>query len=233
MFIFLFFPLVSGQNYPGALCNVTYSVPVSCNEVTSKIVAQIDLWNEDKSCPGRCEERNSLSPQRGPPLEPVLLQGSGEECTKCPCGQQCLYVARGVEDNVIRASHITPVIRYKDDLFFRVSDGENGSCDVFGHSHSTGPAYYDFTTNYCNLRNLMTGSGLADLDGYSNLFHLVHDILSTLENLLQELKVALQKVPCCYDTGAHCHPNLSSLSWRGVFLKFSLVAHQATRAMSL
>ena len=27
--------------------------------------------------------------------------------------------------------------RYKDDLFFRVSDGENGSCDVFGHSHST------------------------------------------------------------------------------------------------
>ena len=29
-----------------------------------------------------------------------------------------------------------------------------------------GPAYYDFTTNYCNLRNLMTGSGLADLDGY-------------------------------------------------------------------
>ena len=29
-----------------------------------------------------------------------------------------------------------------------------------------GPAYYDFTTNYCNLRNLMTGSGLADLEGY-------------------------------------------------------------------
>merc|ERR1712130_158664 len=111
MFIFLFFPLVSGQNYPGALCNVTYSVPVSCNEVTSKIVAQIDLWNEEKSCPGRCDERNSLSPQRGPPLERVLLEGTGEECTKCPCGQQCLYVARGVEDNVILASHITPVIR--------------------------------------------------------------------------------------------------------------------------
>ena len=111
---------------------------------------------------------------------------------RCPCGQQCLYVARGVEENVILASHITPVIRsdpfqstkagvrYIDDLFFRVSDGENGSCDVFGHSHSTvsfeshditiknlqGPAYYDFTTNYCNLRNLMVGSGLANLDGY-------------------------------------------------------------------
>merc|ERR1712130_658629 len=170
MFIFLFFPLVSGQNYPGALCNVTYSVPVSCNEVTSKIVAQIDLWNEEKSCPGRCDERNSLSPQRGPPLERVLLEGTGEECTKCPCGQQCLYVARGVEDNVILASHITPVIRYKDDLFFRLTERENGSCDVFGHSHSTGPAYYDFTTNYCNLRNLMTGSGLSDLDGYRSLY---------------------------------------------------------------
>ena len=58
-------------------------------------------------------------------------------------------MARGVEENVILASHITPVIRsdpfqstkagvrYIDDLFFRVSDGENGSCDVFGHSHST------------------------------------------------------------------------------------------------
>merc|ERR1712156_611054 len=138
MLIFFLIPMVSSQNYPGALCNVTYSIPTSCEEVTAKIVAQIDQWNEDTSCPGRCEERNSLSPQRGPPLEPVLLQGTGEECTK-----------------------------YKDDLFFRVSDGENGSCDVFGHSHSTGPAYYDFTTNYCNLRNLMTGSGLADLEGYS------------------------------------------------------------------
>merc|ERR1712213_15664 len=166
MLIFFLIPMVSSQNYPGALCNVTYSIPTSCEEVTAKIVAQIDQWNEDTSCPGRCEERNLLSPQRGPPLEPVFLQGTGEECTKCPCGQQCLYVARGVVDNTIRATHITPVIRYKDDLFFRVSDGENGSCDVFGHSHSTGPAYYDFTTNYCNLRNLMTGSGLADLEGY-------------------------------------------------------------------
>ena len=32
---------VWGQNYPGALCNVTYSLPVACSEVTSKIVAQV------------------------------------------------------------------------------------------------------------------------------------------------------------------------------------------------
>ena len=32
---------VSSQNYPGALCNVTYSIPTSCEEVTTKIVAQV------------------------------------------------------------------------------------------------------------------------------------------------------------------------------------------------
>ena len=32
---------VSSQNYPGALCNVTYSIPTSCEEVTAKIVAQV------------------------------------------------------------------------------------------------------------------------------------------------------------------------------------------------
>ena len=29
-----------------------------------------------------------------------------------------------------------------------------------------GPAYYDYTTNYCNMRNLMVGAGLAGLQGY-------------------------------------------------------------------
>ena len=29
-----------------------------------------------------------------------------------------------------------------------------------------GPAWYDFTTNYCNMRNLMVGSGMVELEGY-------------------------------------------------------------------
>ena len=33
-------------------------------------------------------------------------------------------------------------------------------------SSPQGPAWYDFTTNYCNLRNLMVGAGLAQLQGY-------------------------------------------------------------------
>ena len=39
------------------------------------ILLQINLWNEEKSCPGRCDERNSLSPQRGQVLSatPVAL----------------------------------------------------------------------------------------------------------------------------------------------------------------
>ena len=34
------------------------------------------------------------------------------------------------------------------------------------HIVPQGPAWYDFTTNYCNLRNLMVGAGLAQLQGY-------------------------------------------------------------------
>merc|ERR1711974_62084 len=165
-------PKVSEPDYPGAMCNVIYNIPLSWDEFTSKIVAQIDLWNEDTSCPGRCEERNTMNPQKGPPLEPVLLKGTGEECTECPCGQQCLYKSNGtITDGgmqTIHASHFTPVMRYKDDLSFRhTRKTKNGSIEVLGHSRSSGPAYYDFTTNYCNLRNLITGSGLANLDGYS------------------------------------------------------------------
>ena len=31
---------------------------------------------------------------------------------------------------------------------------------------SQGPAYYDYTTNYCNMRNLMVGAGFTELAGY-------------------------------------------------------------------
>merc|ERR1712008_241480 len=73
----------------------------------------------------------------------------------------------GVQGDTLLASHVTPVIRDTDDLFFRFLGGGDASCDVFGHSHSTGAAWYDFTTNYCNLRNLMVGAGLAQLQGFS------------------------------------------------------------------
>ena len=75
--------------------------------------------------------------QRGPPLVPVQLTGSGEECEKCPCGQQCLYIPGDRAEGRVAGSHITPVIRYRDDLFFQAIQGDENSCELFGHSHST------------------------------------------------------------------------------------------------
>merc|ERR1712241_140202 len=148
--------------YPGALCNVTYSIPAPCQEVLSKITNQMKLWDNTTSCPGDCEKAT----KPGPPLVPVSLEGTGENCKKCPCGQKCLYVHKQTSNNVVKGSHITPVIRYVDDISFTVLDSGESFCSLKGHSFSTGPAYYDFTTNYCNMRNLMVGAGLVELEGY-------------------------------------------------------------------
>merc|ERR1712198_66746 len=157
---------VSVSAYPGALCNVTYDIPAPCSEVLGKLADQMKLWDNTTSCPGDCEKRHFLPDKRGPPLVPVTLEGTGETCKKCPCGQKCLYVHKKTTSSKVSGSHITPVIRYVDDLSFTVLTSSESSCTLKGHSFSTGPAYYDFTTNYCNLRNLMVGTGLASLEGY-------------------------------------------------------------------
>ena len=77
------------------------------------------------------------------------------------------------------------MIRYVDDIIFEKLGEDENVCTVHGYSFSTvrcpmsalaisfitlhtlqGPAYYDYTTNYCNMRNLMVGAGLAGLEGY-------------------------------------------------------------------
>ena len=75
------------------------------------------------------------------------------------------------------------MIRYVDDVSFeKLPESSENSCKIHGHSFSTvsyevlqnfcksftfkGPAYYDYTTNYCNMRNLMVGAGLVELEGY-------------------------------------------------------------------
>merc|ERR1711872_199360 len=152
--------------YPGALCNVTYNIPAPCPEILVKLADQMKLWDNTTSCPGDCEQRFFLSDKRGPPLVPVNLEGAGETCEKCPCGQKCLYVHKETTPSKVSGSHITPVIRYVDDLSFTVLASNENSCTLKGHSFSTGPAWYDYTTNYCNLRNLMVGTGLANIEGY-------------------------------------------------------------------
>ena len=42
----------------------------------------------------------------------MSMQGTGEPCEKCPCGQKCLYRHTDTTDNLVKGSHITPVIRY-------------------------------------------------------------------------------------------------------------------------
>merc|ERR1711884_314447 len=90
---------------------------------------------------------------------------SGSQVAGYP-GALCLYVHTETSDKFVKGSHITPVIRYVDDIIFEKLGEDENVCTVHGYSFSTGPAYYDYTTNYCNMRNLMVGAGLAGLQGY-------------------------------------------------------------------
>ncbi|ELU15469.1 hypothetical protein CAPTEDRAFT_203420 [Capitella teleta] len=66
------------------------------------------------------------------------------------------------ENMEIEATHETPKSHYVDDLRFVLTGAASDSCMVEGNSNSeTWYAVLDKGTNYCNLRNLITG---ADLD---------------------------------------------------------------------
>jgi len=60
------------------------------------------------------------------------------------------------------------VARYTDSLRFSLSDTDQGLCSVEATSKSdTWYAVLDFGTNYCNLRNLVEGAGLAAMPGFT------------------------------------------------------------------
>ena len=88
--------------YPGALCNVTYEIPSPCGEVFSLLTQQMQDWDNSTACGGGCEQRFYLSPKPGPPPVPATLEGTGEECTRCPCGQKCLYVHTETSDEFVK-----------------------------------------------------------------------------------------------------------------------------------
>ena len=78
------------------------------------------MWDNTTSCAGDCEQvciekcntvqlltyfqRFFLSDKRGPPLIPVKLEGTGEVCEKCPCGQKCMYVHQETSQNIVLGS---------------------------------------------------------------------------------------------------------------------------------
>ena len=131
-----------------ASCVIKWKIPLDCDTVKNKIVNQIKEW-ETTECPG-----------------------VSEECPKLPCGQKCLYnfTSYQEEDKIITATHETPKHRYIDDLTFKLSEVSSVKCDVKATSRSrTWYAVLDFSTNYCNLRNLIEGAGLSEMESFEEM----------------------------------------------------------------
>ena len=62
--------------------------------------------------------------------------------------------------------HLTPVYRYVDSVKFSFEQDQN-LCKIKGFSESDlSYAYLDKGTNYCNLRNLIDGTGLSRTNGF-------------------------------------------------------------------
>merc|ERR1712002_263938 len=117
-----------------ASCSVKWTLSLSCDSVQEQIVNQMILWdNED------C----GTKPGDTSPHE-----------------QKCLYKHTGNEGLVTYGTHTTPIHRYVDDLTFTFIPSETG-CLVDAFSQSETLSVLDYGTNYCNLFNLMDGSGLA------------------------------------------------------------------------
>eukprot|EP00092_Neocalanus_flemingeri_P028178 GFUD01030601.1.p1 GENE.GFUD01030601.1~~GFUD01030601.1.p1 ORF type:complete len:176 (+),score=39.74 GFUD01030601.1:177-704(+) len=131
-----------------ASCEVRWQIPTSCEQFNSRLITQMKAWEGDSLCP-------TTSPT----------------CPKLPCGQNCLYQVTEQEDLAITGTHQTPVARYIDDLKFALSDAGSGSgslCSV--QASSSARAWYavlDFSTNYCNLRNLVDAAGISTLAGFT------------------------------------------------------------------
>ena len=85
----------------------------------------------------------------------------------CGTGQKCLYQMLNATEAEIVGTHETPKAHYIDDLTFKFAqDGD--VCKVHGYSTArTWYAVLDKGTNYCNLHNLITGSGLNNITGYN------------------------------------------------------------------
>merc|ERR1712241_613679 len=133
-------------SYPDhASCKIDWTVPNSCDNIRSQLINQMNQWKGDSNC-GK----------------------TSESCPTLPCGQNCLYeYLETEEDGTIKAKHLTPVKRYVDSVNFKFEKQGENSCKIAGFSSSDlWYAYLDKGTNYCNLRNLIDGSGLSGINGF-------------------------------------------------------------------
>ncbi|XP_040926440.1 uncharacterized protein LOC121202186 [Betta splendens] len=126
----------SGAGPLHAQCRVEWYLGIPCQAVYESLVSQIKKWRTMTDC----------------------AMG----------GQKCLYKLQSASVHFIAAKHTTPFERYVDDINLRlVSYGFFTGCHVSAMSVSeTWYAVRDHGTNYCNLYNLMEGSGLTEARGY-------------------------------------------------------------------
>ncbi|XP_060552401.1 uncharacterized protein LOC132713737 [Ruditapes philippinarum] len=84
-------------------------------------------------------------------------------------GEKCLYSISSETGTTLKIIHETPVHNYKDTVTFTFSQGSTAdSCNVHGYSTSqTWYAVLDYSTNYCNMRNLLEGSNLHTSTGFT------------------------------------------------------------------
>ncbi|XP_036378461.1 uncharacterized protein LOC118773572 [Megalops cyprinoides] len=137
--------LIAGTPAPSAAgplhaqCKVEWYFGIPCRQVYVSLVNQIKKWRTLASC----------------------AMG----------GMKCLYKLQSANIHFISAKHTTPVKRHVDDLSFRLVPFR-----LFTHCHvsamSVSETWYtilDHGTNYCNLYNLMEGSGLTEAPGYTEI----------------------------------------------------------------
>merc|ERR1712038_1883619 len=123
-----------------AECNVKWTVGASCKSAQEKIVNQMNEWNN-----AACGTK---------PGDWI------------PHGQKCLYKHTKDEGMTTYGTHTTPIHKFVDDLTYVFEDQGSG-CLVKAKSKSRPLSKLDFGTNYCNLFNLMDGSGLTKDPGYT------------------------------------------------------------------
>lgn len=89
---------------------------------------------------------------------------TGEDCGT---SEKCLYTFISFDGTTLKAKHTTPKAHYVDDLTM-VFTSKGNRCYVNGFSTSElWYAVLDYGTNYCNLHNLITGSGLNKTQNFA------------------------------------------------------------------
>ena len=83
---------------------------------------------------------------------------------KDPAGGNYAIVQKNSPSS-IWVTRTTPVKKYVDDIEFTVGSNVSGSCTMSAKSRSQSLSYYDYSTNYCNMFNVIRTSGLK----YTNL----------------------------------------------------------------